>query len=55
MKASKESSSRLCPLGEVSLSAAPWGMLGVVPQALDFGRVSIGPRGGASPGALVSA
>ena len=43
MKASKESSSRLCPLGDISLPAARWGLSGVVSQAPNFARVSGGP------------
>ena len=54
MKASKESLSRLCPPGDVSLSAARWGVLGVVSRASDFTRAPGGPRGGAFPGALAS-
>ena len=49
MKASKESSSRLCPLGDVSLPAARWGVSGVVSRGSDFARVAGGPRGGAFP------
>ena len=55
MKASKESSSRLCPLRDVSLPAARWGVSVVVSRVSDFARVSSGSRGGASPGALASA
>ena len=55
IEGSKESSSRLCPLGNVSLPAAPWGVSGVVSRVSDFARVSVGSRGGASPGALASA
>ena len=55
MKASKEPSSRLCPLGDVSMPAARWAVSGVVSRVSDFARVSVGPRGGASPGALASA
>ena len=55
MKASKASLSRLCPLDNVSLPAARWGVSGVFSWASDFMRVSGGPRGGASPGALASA
>ena len=54
MKALKESSSRLCPPGDVSLSAARWGVSGVVSRASDFTRPPDGPRGGAFPGALAS-
>ena len=54
-KASKESSSRLCPLGDVSLPAARWGVSGVVSRASDVARASGGPRCGAPPGALASA
>ena len=55
MKASKESSSWLCPLGDVSLPAARWGVSRVVYRVSDGARVSGGSRGGASPGALASA
>ena len=55
IKASKESSSRLCPLGDVSLPVARWGVSGVVFRASDFAQVLGGPRVGASPGALASA
>ena len=55
MKASKELSSRLCPLGDVSLLAARWGVSGVVSRVSDFARVSGGSRGGVFPGALASA
>ena len=55
MKASKESSSRLCPLGDVSLSAARWGVWGVASRVSDTARVSGGYRGGAPPGVLASA
>ena len=55
MKASKESLSRLCPLGDVSLPAARWGVSGVVSWVSDLARVSGGSRGGASPVALASA
>ena len=59
MKASKESSSRLCPPGDLSLLAARLGMSGVVARALYFVWAPGGPRGGASPdvafpGALAS-
>ena len=54
MKASKESLSWLCPLSDFSLSAARWGVSGDVCRASDFRRVSVGPRGGASPRALAS-
>ena len=37
MKASKESLSRLCPLGDVSLSAARWGVSGVAFRVSDVG------------------
>ena len=43
MKESKESSSRLCSLGDVSLPAARWGVSGVVSWASDFAWVSSGP------------
>ena len=55
MKPSKESSSRLCSLGDVSLPAARWGVSGVVSRVSDFAQVSGGSRGGASSGAFVSA
>ena len=55
MKASKESSSRLCPLGNVPLPAARWGLSGVASWVPDVARVSGGSRGSASPGALASA
>ena len=55
MKASKESSSRLCPLGDVPTSSAHWGVSGVVSRASDPALVSGGSRGSASPGVLVSA
>ena len=53
MKASKESSSRLCLPGNVPLLAARLGMSGVVPRASDFAWAPGGPRGGASPDASV--
>ena len=55
MKASKESSSRLCPLGDVSLSAARWGVSGVASQVSDTTRDSSGSHGRASPSLLASA
>ena len=55
MKASKESLSRLCPLCDVSLPAARWGVSSVASLVSDIARVSGGSRGGASPGALASA
>ena len=55
MKALKESWSRLCPLGDVSLPTARWGVWGVVSRVSDVARVSSGSSGGASPGALASA
>ena len=55
MKASKESLSRLCPLGDVPTLSARWGMSGVVSRASDPALVSGGSRGCASPGVLVSA
>ena len=36
MKASKESSSRLCPLGDVSSSAARWGVIGAASRVSDY-------------------
>ena len=53
MKASKESSSRLCPLGDGSLSAARWGVSGVASRVSDTARVSGGSRGGAPPPACL--
>ena len=50
VKASKESSLRWCPLGDVPLSAARLGVSGVVFRASDFAWVSSGPRGGGTPG-----
>ena len=38
MKASKESSSRLCPLGDVSLPAARWGVSAVASRFSDVAR-----------------
>ena len=55
MKASKESSSRLCPLGDVPPSSARRGVSGVVSRASDPARVSGGTRCGAPPGVLASA
>ena len=55
MKASKESSSRLCLLGDVSPSAARWGVSGVASRVSDPTRVSGGSRGGAPPGVLALA
>ena len=55
MKASKELSSRLCPLGDVSPLAARWGVSGVASWVSDPARVSGGSRGGAPPGVLASA
>ena len=55
MKASKESSSRLCPLGDVPPSAARWGGSGVASRVSDPARVSSGPCCGAPPGVLASA
>ena len=55
MKASKESSSRLCPLGDVFLPAARWGVSGVASWVSKIARASGGSRGGASPGVLASA
>ena len=55
VKASKESSLRLCPWGDVSLPAARWGASGVVSPASDCARVAGGPRGGAFPSALALA
>ena len=53
MKASKESSSQLCLLGDISLPVGRCGVFGVVSRASAFARVSGGPRGGASPSACV--
>ena len=55
MKASKESPSWLCPLGDVSPSAACWGVLGVASRVNDPARASGGSRCGAPPGVLASA
>ena len=55
MKASKESSSRLCPLGDVPPSSARWGVSGVVSRASDPALASGGSRSSASPGVLVFA
>ena len=49
MKASKGSSWRLCPLGDVSLSAARWGVSGVASRVSDPARAFGGSRGGAPP------
>ena len=49
MKASKESSSRLCPLGDVCLSAARWGLSDVAYRVSDTARVLDGSCGGAPP------
>ena len=49
MKASKESSSRLCQLGDVSPSAARWGVSGVASRVSDPTRISGESRGGAPP------
>ena len=55
MKASKESSSPLCPSGDVPPSATRWGVSGVASRVSDPARVSGGPRCGAPPGVLASA
>ena len=55
MKASKKSSPRWYPLGDIFLPAAHWGVSGVFFRASDFARVSGGPRCGASFGAVSSA
>ena len=55
MKASKESSSRLCPLGDVPPSAARWGVSGVASRVSDPARVSGGSRCGAPPDVLAPA
>ena len=55
MKASKESSSRSCPLGEVSLPAARWGVSSVASRVSDVALVSGESRGSASPGVFASA
>ena len=52
MKASKESSSRLCPLGDVPTSARRWGVLGVASGVYDPARASGGSRCGAPPACL---
>ena len=49
MKVSKESSSRLCPLGDVPPSAARWGVSGVASRVSDPARVSGGSRCSAPP------
>ena len=49
MKALKESSSRLCPPGDVSPPAARWGVSGMVSWVSDVARVSGGSRGGVFP------
>ena len=54
MKASKESSSRLCPSGDVSSSAVRWSVSGVASRVSDPARVSNGSRCGAPPGMLAS-
>ena len=48
MKASKESSSQLCPLGDVPPSSARWGVSRVVSRASDPALVSGGSRGSVS-------
>ena len=55
MKASEESSSLLCPPGDVSPSAARWGVSGVASRVSDPARVSGGSRGAPPPGVLASA
>ena len=55
MKASKESSLRLCLLGDVPPSAACQGVLGVISGASDPARGSGGSRCRAPPGVLASA
>ena len=55
MKPSKELSSRLCPLGDVSLPATRWGVSGAASRVSDVARVSGGSRGGASPGVFALA
>ena len=50
MKASKESSSQLCLLGDVPPSSARWGVSGVVSRASDPALVSGGSCGSASLG-----
>ena len=55
MKASKESSSRLCQLGDVPPSAARWGLSGVASRVSDLARASGGSRCGAPPGVFASA
>ena len=55
MKASKESSSRLCPLGDVPPLAARWGVSRVASRVSDPARASGGSRCGAPPGVLASA
>ena len=55
MKASKESSSRLCPLGDVPPSVARRGVSGMASRVSDPTRVSGGSHCGAPPGVLACA
>ena len=55
MKASKESSSRLCPSGDVPSLAARWGVSGVASRVSDPARVFGGSHCGAPPGVLAPA
>ena len=55
MKASKESSSRLCPLGDVPPSSVRRGVSGVVSRASDPAPASCGSRRSAFPGVLAPA
>ena len=52
MKASKESSSRLCPLGDVSLSAARWGVSGLASPSLTRRGLLVGPAAAPPPACL---
>ena len=54
MKASKESSSRLYLLGDISPSAARWGVSGVASRVSDPVPVTAGSCAGAPPGVLAS-
>ena len=55
MKAWKDSSSRLCPLGDVPPSVACWGVSGVASRVSDPARVSGGSCCAAPPGVVASA
>ena len=54
MKAWKESLSRLCSLGDVSLLAVRWGVSGVVSRVSGFARGPGWSGRGVSPDALAS-